>query len=419
MAKRKHTRVANRMNGPDWRIWSVVFVLGIVLGGGIGGALAYFGVRADGILASQKPEPETTIESLIQNFDAEEPMAEENRSVAKEPPPIAPPQGSLTSVDRDADHLSMKDEHAAFLDRRALADESQIQKRPLSPIEAPGPASLEIDLLTEMAPVAGAVPAAISPEPAAAMKAVETSSEPPLWIRNSVAASLPDRKPAIAIVLDDVGVARAHAEMAIDLPAEITLSFMTYADGVEEMAMRARGAGHELMLHFPMEPLDPALDTGPNALLVGLEREEILRRLSWGLSRFDGYIGMNNHMGSRFTNDPRGMQIVLEELHRRGLLFLDSLTSADSVGPTLARSLSLPHATRDIFLDNEVSAGLIERQLREAERIALERGDAIAIGHPHPETVAALRTWIPEARARGIEIVPLSALVRRRLGAAG
>jgi polysaccharide deacetylase 2 family uncharacterized protein YibQ len=245
------------------------------------------------------------------------------------------------------------------------------------------------------------------------------SPELPLWIKNSVASALPPRQPAIAIVLDDVGVARGHADMAIALPPAITLSFMTYAQGVDAMAAKARQGGHELMLHFPMEPLDSALDAGPNTLMVGLNRAELLRRLDWGLSRFGGYIGVNNHMGSRFTNDPQGMRVVLEELKRRGLLFLDSRTSAKSVGEALSRAIDLAHASRDVFLDNEISTNQVDRQLHEAERVALEKGDAIAIGHPHPATIEAIRAWIPQAQAKGIAIVPLSAVVRRRLGYSG
>jgi polysaccharide deacetylase 2 family uncharacterized protein YibQ len=223
----------------------------------------------------------------------------------------------------------------------------------------------------------------------------------------------------IAVVLDDVGVARSHAELAIDLPGVITLSFMTYADGVADMAARARAKGHELMLHVPMEPLGHEIDAGPNVLQVGASESELLKRLDWGLERFPGYIGINNHMGSRFTQDERGMGVVLAELKRRNLLFLDSRTISDTVGDKIAARMGVAHVMRDVFLDNEMDEAAVVKQLMQTERIAASKGQAIAIGHPHPATIAAIRAWMPKAAARGFVVVPLSAVAKLRLGASG
>ena len=255
---------------------------------------------------------------------------------------------------------------------------------------------------------------------------VATIAPPPVnagadaaWLVNSVAFSVPQGKPVIAVVLDDVGVARSHADMAIDLPGVITLSFMTYADGVADMAARARANGHELMLHVPMEPLGHEIDAGPHALTVDASDSELLKRLAWGLDRFPGYVGINNHMGSRFTQDERGMRVVLEELKRRNLLFLDSRTIGNTVGDKLAARMGVAHVMRDVFLDNEMDEAAVIKQLMQAERIAASKGQAIAIGHPHPATIAAIRAWMPKAAARGFVIVPLSAVAKLRLGASG
>ncbi|HJT13139.1 MAG TPA: divergent polysaccharide deacetylase family protein [Dongiaceae bacterium] len=239
------------------------------------------------------------------------------------------------------------------------------------------------------------------------------------WLKNSVAFSAPPGKPLIAVVLDDVGVARGHAELAIDLPGVITLSFMTYADGVADMAARARAKGHELMLHVPMEPLGHEIDAGPHVLTVDAPEGELLKRLAWGLERFPGYVGINNHMGSRFTQDERGMGVVLAELKRRNLLFLDSRTIGNTVGDKLAARMGVAHVMRDVFLDNEMDEAAVVKQLMQAERIAASKGQAIAIGHPHPATIAAIRAWMPKAEARGFVIVPLSAVAKLRLGASG
>ena len=255
--------------------------------------------------------------------------------------------------------------------------------------------------------------AAITPAPPAFTTSDAT------WLKNAVAFAVPHGRPMIAVVLDDVGVARAHAEMAIDMPAAITLSFMTYADGVAGMAARARAKGHELMLHVPMEPLDDDVDAGPHALTVDLPDDELRQRLAWGLARFPGYIGINNHMGSRFTQDERGMRVVLDELKERGLLFLDSRTIGTTVGDKLAASMGVAHVTRDVFLDDEMDQAAVMRQLAYAERVAASKGQAIAIGHPHPATLAAIREWMPKAEARGFVLVPLSAVAKLRLGASG
>lgn len=238
---------------------------------------------------------------------------------------------------------------------------------------------------------------------------------PPLWQQYAVAvAAAPDR-PMIAIVLDDVGVNRRGARKAIALPGPLTLSFMTYARDLPEMTAEARAAGHELMLHVPMAPQDAALDPGPNVLREDIPQAELLQRLAWGLARFDGYVGINNHMGSRFTASAEGMALVMGELKARGLLFLDSLTAASSVAGRLAAEAQVPYAVRDVFLDNEPDdLAAIHRQLAILEQTARERGYAVGIGHPHDGTVTALQQWIPEVQARGFALVPISAIVRHR-----
>jgi len=238
---------------------------------------------------------------------------------------------------------------------------------------------------------------------------------PALWQQNAIAMAPTGGRPMIAIVLDDVGVNRRGAQKAIALPAPLTLSFMTYANDLPAMTAAAHRAGHELMLHVPMQPVSDAMDPGPNVLRDDLPRFELMQRLAWGLARFDGYVGINNHMGSRFTASPDGMALVMEELRRRGLLFLDSVTAADSVAGRMAARSGVAYAVRDVFLDNEPDdLASIHRQLAILEQTARERGYAIGIGHPHDGTVTALQQWIPEMRKRGFALVPISGIVRLR-----
>ena len=262
-------------------------------------------------------------------------------------------------------------------------------------------------------PVSEAMQQAAIPAPAA------RESELPLWLQNSVASRDPGDRPMITIVLDDVGVAPQHAEMAIALPAPIVLSIMTYAKDAAVLAQAAHAKGHEIMVHMPMQPMNAAINPGPNALIVGMEAQEIQRRVDWGLDRLAGYVGFNNHMGSRFTQDPVGMRVVLAEAKRRGLLFLDSKTIAGSVGDGLAAEMGVPHIARDVFLDDDMSEAAVARQLAVAEAIARKQGYAVAIGHPHPATLAVLKRWLSDARARGFAIVPLTTIIKKREGMAG
>jgi hypothetical protein len=162
------------------------------------------------------------------------------------------------------------------------------------------------------------------------------------WRHYAVHAGPEDGRPMIAIVIDDVGLDRKHSDEASALPAPLTLSFMAYADDLANQVAAARAHGHEIMLHVPMEPLAARVDPGPNALRTGLDQDEIKRRLGWDLARIDGIVGVNNHMGSRFTEWPEGMAPVLEMLRERGLFFLDSKTTPRSVGIELAQEMSWP-----------------------------------------------------------------------------
>ena len=218
--------------------------------------------------------------------------------------------------------------------------------------------------------------------------------------------------PRVAIVIDDAGLDHARTARMIALPGPLTISFLTYGDGLVPQVRAARAAGHELMVHVAMEASSRSVDPGPDVLLRDIEPDEVLARLSRVLSKFDGYVGINNHMGSLFTADVPSMQLVLAELKRRGLLFLDSRTGPDTVGGKVARSLDLPFAERDVFLDNDPIESKVDRQLAELERVARAKSVAIAIGHPRDGTIEALAKWIPEAKARGFVFVPVSTIVK-------
>jgi uncharacterized protein len=238
----------------------------------------------------------------------------------------------------------------------------------------------------------------------------------PTWLRFAVPAPPAGDRPLIAIVLDDLGLDRARTEAAIRLKGPLTLSFMTYTDDLPEQTEAAHRAGHELLLHVPMEAVDRREDPGPHALYTALSSAEILDRLRWGLGRFTGYVGINNHMGSKFTADAEAMAPVIDEIRDKGLVFLDSRTTASSTGRRLAVADGVPYAGRDVFLDDDLRLAAISRQLTLVEVTARRHGSAVAIGHAHDPTLAALRGWLPALPAKGLALVPLTAIVRYRMG---
>jgi len=219
-------------------------------------------------------------------------------------------------------------------------------------------------------------------------------------------------KPRIVIVIDDLGIDKPRTARTIKLPGPLTLSFLTYASGLGKQTRDAKAAGHELLLHIPMEPGSPDVDPGPNVLLTGIPKPELLASLKWNLEQFSGYVGVNNHMGSRFTSDLAGVKTVMEELEKRGLLFLDSVTSGKSVARKAARETGVRFASRNVFLDHQDDKVGIEHRLAEVERLARRNGLAVAIGHPREKTLLALGPWLKGLEAKGFRLVPLSHVVR-------
>ena len=237
----------------------------------------------------------------------------------------------------------------------------------------------------------------------------------PLWQRHAVAFDDDDRAPLIALVIDDVGLQSRQTRRIIKMSGPLTLSFLPYARGVAESAAAARDAGHEVLVHVPMEPGTVDADPGPRALMTGLSVAENQRRLAWNLGRLNGYVGVNNHMGSRFTSDAAAMAPVMRELGKRGLLFLDSKTTSVSVIAGLGEKYDMAWLARDVFVDPDgPDHSNVHAQLAEVERIARRRGAAIAIAHPYERTLGLLAEWIAVLAERGFRLAPLSAVVARR-----
>lgn len=323
----------------------------------------------------------TRSEHALKDFKFEEPVNPEVPEDARTPVPLTV-QPRAAAVDRQAEpRPPPKPKEALSGDAVARAPET-----PPKPVSAP------------VQPVEIALPPA--------------AQDAPAWIRNAALSNPVLGEPMIAIVIDDLGIDQPRTARTIALQGVLTLSFIPYGYNLGDHVRNARAQGHEVMLHLPMEPMNPDVDPGPNALLAGMKPDDLADRIDWAMEQFGGYVGINNHMGSRFTAWEPGMRAVLERLRAKGLLFLDSITTQETVGYRLARSMGVANTTRDVFLDHDMRREAVAAALAKTERIARDRGYAVAIGHPHDGTIEELAAWIPTLKAKGFQLVPVSTIVR-------
>jgi polysaccharide deacetylase 2 family uncharacterized protein YibQ len=235
---------------------------------------------------------------------------------------------------------------------------------------------------------------------------VETAVPPPV-----VAAAKPSHSlPMIAIVIDDMGNDVTQNRRAIALPKEVSLSFLPDPSETPRLAEEAHRAGHEILVHVPMESPRDWDGSLKHALRRDLPAEENVRRLEWALSRVPHYVGINNHEGSLFTPDRLALIPVAEALYGRGVFFLDSRTTALTQVVPVARAFGVPSSDRDVFLDDDRSSPAVIAQLRELEKTARANGIAIAIGHPHAATLDLVTRWC--ATQSGYRLIPISTAIR-------
>lgn len=226
----------------------------------------------------------------------------------------------------------------------------------------------------------------------------------------NVTALTPEVTGRLAIVIDDMGEDTRLARGLADTGLDLTFAVWPSSSHKDTVRALARENKLDLLVHLPMEPRGyPEMQPGPDALFVDMTAEQIQDLVKMNLDRVPEAIGVNNHMGSRFTADEAGMTAALDVISRRGLFFLDSRTTGKSRAPSAARATGTPMYGRDVFLDNELDVGYILKQLRKAENIARRRGMAIAIGHPHQQTLQAIRQWAAAAKG-DVAVVRISAL---------
>lgn len=223
----------------------------------------------------------------------------------------------------------------------------------------------------------------------------------------------PPFKAVIAIVIDDFGYRKSDVDRFKRLPYPIAFSVIPFTPYERYSADEAVKHGKSVMLHIPMEPNSSAekiekLEKKTKGMLrIRMSDSEIRLLLKKEMERVPYAVGANNHMGSKFTRYRRGMKVVLDELNKAGLFFLDSRTVSNSVGVSVGKEMGVVVLRRDIFLDNSRDVEYIKHQLDELAKIALKKGYAIAIGHPHISTYLALKEKLPQLEKKGIKVVPI------------
>ena len=221
--------------------------------------------------------------------------------------------------------------------------------------------------------------------------------------------------PRVAIMITGLGIGAAGTSDALGkLPPAVTLAFAPHAGDLERTVGRARGAGHEVLLQVPMEPFDyPDNDPGPQTLLTSLDASQNLDRLHWLMSRFQGYVGLANFMGARFTASEQALAPVLREAAKRGLIYVDDGSSQRSLASQIAGANNLAFAKADVVIDSVPTSADVERALGRLETIARERGIAVGVAGALPVSIERIAKWVKAAESRGVLLVPISAVANK------
>ena len=222
--------------------------------------------------------------------------------------------------------------------------------------------------------------------------------------------------PRIAFIIDDIGSSISRAQAFLDLKMPMTFSILPKLQYSDLLAEEIYDQGQEIMLHQPMEPYGHEVDPGPGALYISNRDTEIEEIMEENLSQIPQAMGVNNHMGSRFTSCSDKVVEALKIIKQKDLFFVDSLTSSHSQAYKMARRLNMRTAPRNVFLDSFPDIRNVRRQLRHLKQYALKHGVAIGIGHPHLSTLTALYDFKQELNKQGsfFELVSVSDLLSAR-----
>jgi polysaccharide deacetylase 2 family uncharacterized protein YibQ len=250
-----------------------------------------------------------------------------------------------------------------------------------------------------------------APDKIAIVKKIPKPEPPTVKIPPPV--KIPDYKYKVAIVIDDMGRDISKLRRLVEIDSEINIAILPYLRDSEIIARETYAKGWNVLLHLPMEPQNVAMhNPGEGALLTTMTKERVRSTILKDLDSIPHVTGMNNHMGSKFTEDESLMKVVMDTARERGVFFLDSKTTAKSVGERLARRMGVKTASRSVFLDNSRDKEYIRGQVEELIRLAKLNGTAIGIGHPHLETISVIIEKEADFARAGVKLVRLDELVR-------
>jgi len=218
-------------------------------------------------------------------------------------------------------------------------------------------------------------------------------------------------EPRIALIIDDIGFSKSRLDMFLEIETTMTFAVLPRLPMSLSLAEKIHSLGYEIMLHQPMEPADGNVNPGPGAVYVGDDEDKIGMVLDENIAEIPFATGINNHMGSRFTECKREMTDVIRTIKGKGLFFVDSLTTNHSTGYQTAKSLNVAAARRNIFLDTILDVSVIMRELEKLKIRALKAGSAIGIGHPFPETAKAIGLFRASLIDSNIQMVNISSIM--------
>ncbi len=208
------------------------------------------------------------------------------------------------------------------------------------------------------------------------------------------------KRPKVAIIIDDMGYHGDVGNSLLQLPIKLTFSFLPFAPFARDLEQLAHDLKQTILLHLPLEAKDPHWNPGPGALYLEDSAEDQIVKFQSCLMEVRYAIGVNNHMGSSFTEDDTAMRTLLQQVKSQGLVFIDSYTTSASVGLSLAQELEVKSGRRDVFLDNIQEVETICEQLKQLTEIAEKKGVAIGIGHPYEATLQAIKQCTPQYQKR-------------------
>jgi len=226
--------------------------------------------------------------------------------------------------------------------------------------------------------------------------------------------SNPIIQPSISIIIDDLGYKLKEDVRALSLPGPVAYAILPHAPHTKKMVSIASQNGKEILLHQPMQALENNDLLGPGALTLNMTQREFTQTLEININAVQNIIGINNHMGSLLTRHPGHMQWLMNIIKKNEYIYVDSLTSANSVAKKIAEENQIPFLSRDIFLDNKKDLEYITNKFIELVAIAKEEGSALAIGHPHSNTIEILSRFLKDIDKYGVKLIGIRSLIKKR-----